>query len=160
MRSRSSSSWSRPDCSTDGRIFSTIRIWRWPLFVFWRLPARRNAALHRIPAVRCYGLMVRQRIIWPGARPMTVAQKIAATQTQLEFIGRVREFVSVCRYVTLRRNPSEAVALAEQERAPDRVVEAIRAATDPISIAGSGLAPFQTQAAAFFSTMATTAVFD
>src|SRR5262245_38013442 len=91
---------------------------------------------------------------------MTIAQRIAATQTQLEFIGRVREFVSIVRYVTLRRNPTEAVALAEQERAPASVLEAIKAAQDPITIGGSGLAPFQTQATAFFASMAHTAAFD
>src|SRR5262245_57644198 len=91
---------------------------------------------------------------------MTIAQRIAATQTQLEFVGRVREFVSIVRYVTLRRNPTEAVALAEQERAPTAIIEAIKSAQDPLTIGGTGLAPFQTQATAFFASMASTAAFD
>jgi HK97 family phage major capsid protein len=86
----------------------------------------------------------------------TVAQQIGRMSARLEDAARVSEFIEVARHIMLgdRRGPMAP--------ASPRIVEAVKAASDPGTLTGWGqpLAPFQSLAAAFISSLTRISAFD
>jgi len=95
----------------------------------------------------------------------SIPARIADLQTFREVSGKVSDFVSICRFMMLGGSAGGAERLAEEARAPARVLEAIgdlivpRAVTDPLSIGSVGtvLSPFQALAQAFMSSLSNSA---
>src|SRR5262245_16900247 len=110
-------------CSTSA-IATTARPWRRP-------PAARSIYFLLLKPVSDIA-RIREAysgLVGPGGRTM---QPLAAVEMQNEFVGWQREFVAVVRFLALARDIPNAVALAQQARAPDRVIAGIKAAQDPI----------------------------
>lgn len=93
----------------------------------------------------------------------SIPQRIADYQTDREMLGRRAEFAMLARYYMLARTgPAGAVQLALADRAPQRVVDAIKAAVDPMSLqsVGAVLSPFQLLAQSFMQSLAQFGAFD
>jgi HK97 family phage major capsid protein len=97
----------------------------------------------------------------------SIPQRIADLQEARELDGARRDFARLCRYFLLSRTGSGVAArMAVDDRAPERVVDAInsvnKAAVDPMSIASVGgvLSPFQMLAGAFLNSLASFSAFD
>ena len=96
---------------------------------------------------------------------MTIPQKIAQVQFDREANDRQRDFVNVIKFMMLGRGAAQAARLAQEARAPARVVQSLeemivsRAAQDPMSISSVGdqLAPFQILANAFAASLVNSA---
>jgi HK97 family phage major capsid protein len=98
-----------------------------------------------------------------GITVTSIPERIAAVAVDRETIGRTKEFAMLCRCAMLARgNIREAEMLARKDRAPERVVNVVRAAVDPLSISSVGevLAPFQLLAQAFLASLASVTAFD
>lgn len=90
---------------------------------------------------------------------MTIAARIANLQTERDWHGRRADFLRVCRYLALGSIQESPRWLAEQDHAPERVVEAIKAASDPLTVSTT-LSPFQLLAGSFLESLAGTFAFD
>ena len=96
---------------------------------------------------------------------MSIAAQIGDTVAYREGAGRVREFVQTVAFSMLGGSGGRAVQLAQQARAPARVIAALeetivpRAAVDPLSIGSLGtvLSPFQILTNAFLSSLSNSA---
>lgn len=94
---------------------------------------------------------------------MTIAQQIGDLHLAKDYDDRRRDFIKLVKYRALgRTGPAEAAHLAICDRAPQRVVDAIKAATDPMSLASVGgqLSPFELLAQAFMNSLASVGAFD
>jgi hypothetical protein len=94
---------------------------------------------------------------------MTIAQQIGDLHLARELNGKRRDFAQVCRYFMLgRTGAANAADLAIRDRAPQRVVDAIPSAFDPLSLAsvGGALSPFETLASAFLNSLVSASAFD
>jgi hypothetical protein len=90
----------------------------------------------------------------------TLAQQVGRVVANVEGAGRGAEFVSGVRYLMLAKGGADR--LAEKEHAPDRVVEFVKAPQSAGSMTGWGspLAPFQSLATAFLSSLSAVSAFD
>jgi hypothetical protein len=93
----------------------------------------------------------------------SVAQQIGDLHLARELDGKRRDFAQLVRYFMLgRAGAANDADLAIQDRANERVVSAIRASLDPLSLASVGgqLSPFQLLSNAFLNSLSVSGAFD
>jgi hypothetical protein len=93
----------------------------------------------------------------------SIPQRIADLQTDREMLGRRADFAKLVRYHMIgRTGPAAALQAAIEDRAPPRVVDAIRAAQDPMSLGSVGgqLSPFALLAQSFVNSLAAFGAYD
>src|SRR5689334_11858866 len=87
---------------------------------------------------------------------MTIAQQIGDLHLARELDGKRREFAMVAKYLLLGKGAFVAADLARGDGAPQRVVDAIKASVDPMSLSsvGAQLSPFALLASSFMQSLA------
>ena len=94
---------------------------------------------------------------------MTMLQRLGQLNREQEINQRAKDFAHVARWLTLAAaNRTDAVELAERDRAPPQIVQAVKAAVDAGSTTGWGqpLAGYDTLAEGFLQSLRQASAFD
>ena len=94
---------------------------------------------------------------------MTIAQHLGQLNRKADINQRAKDFAHVARWLTLAAaNRTDAVDLAERDRAPPQIVQAVKAAVDAGSTTGWGqpLAGYETLAEGFLQSLRQASAFD